>query len=122
MKRLHKSMIAVSVVVLLSVVCVLPVAAQGGVVPETIEDASQLAQYQMHMQDIHVVPSGSTDGEVVDRNQLAQYQAEQAGSIGVVPKREPAPWHVEFNQVSDSNELATYMDRMVDITVPPQNQ
>ena len=126
MKRLHRNLLAVGVAVLLMALFAGPVTAQETFVPQTIapqtiEDANQLAQYQAQVGDMQMLPADTVSGEVADLNQLAQHQERLAANIGVVTLYEAVPWYVEYNQVCDCMELAEYMNRVVDINVPPSN-
>ena len=128
MKRLHMYIGILSVVVLLSVACIAPVAAQEWVGPETVDDAQELAEYQMHALDIQAAP-GPGDGQIRDRNDVAQHQFEVSGNLGVpptgyaqtveapsvTPDTETVPWYVEFNEINDCNKLARYQSKAMDI-------
>lgn len=122
MLRFTRFMVALStlsVVVLLSVASVAPVAAQVWTEVESIGNAQELAEYQMHLVDSQVPVSEMEDGAISDLNELAQVRAEEAGMLGVVPAPQLVPWYVEFAQICDCGQLAHYQSHLADINALP---
>lgn len=108
-----------SVVVLLSVASIAPVAAQMWTGAESIGDAQELAEYQMHLVDSQVPVSEESGGAIADLNELAQVREAEAGMLGVAPAPQSVPWYVEFAQICDCGQLAHYQSHLADINALP---
>ncbi len=119
MKRAKYYAMVLVVAFVFASLSVCPVIAHDAVVPQTIDDANELAEFQMHLLDQQTVEVMVQGSGIANHNDLAAYQAELAGNVGVAPAYQWNHWYAQYNQLCDCQVLADYMNHLVDINMLP---